>query len=71
MISKLDGVWLDETPTGVQIHGWDKLGKLAREKYGLRLKSRRLLKKYAKILVRDAIENFIEAQKNANSTESY
>lgn len=66
-LKELENLKIEVTDYGFRIVGWQEsiypLGKIARKKYKLKLKSRRLLKKYAKKLLQDAIANFLKENK--------
>lgn len=62
--NSLDNLKLVVTDYGYRIEGWEDsilpLGRLARIKYKKKLKTKRLLKKYAKKLLQDALQNFLK-----------
>lgn len=61
---ELSSVKLEVTSYGFRLVGWREsilpLGRLARKKYKKRLRKKRLLKKYAKRLIEDALDNFFK-----------
>ena len=63
LLEKLNDVTIVETPQGYSLVGYEQsilpLGRLARIKYKKKLKTRRLIKKYAKKLLHDSIRYFI------------
>lgn len=63
----MENLKIEVTDYGYRIVGWKEsiypLGKIARKKYGMKLKTRRLLKKYVKKLLQDAIANFLKENK--------
>ena len=69
---ELQSLKIEVTDYGFRIVGWKEsilpLGRLARKKYKKKLKTRRLLKKYAKRLLEEAINNFLEEQKNGKQS---
>lgn len=74
--NSLDKLQVVVTDYGYRIEGWKDsilpLGRLARIKYKKKLKTKRLLKKYAKKLLVDALDNFIKgeyAKQKENGTE--
>jgi hypothetical protein len=74
--NSLDKLQIIVTDYGYRIEGWKEsilpLGRLARVKYKKKLKTKRLIKKYAKKLLSDAISNFIKgeyAKPKENGTE--
>ncbi len=74
--NSLDKLQIVVTDYGYRIEGWEEsilpLGRLARIKYNKKLKTKRLLKKYAKKLLEDAISNFIKGEyvkQKENATE--
>lgn len=66
-LKELENLKIEVTDYGYRIIGWKEsiypLGKIARKHYGMKLKTRRLLKKYAKKLIQDAIANFLKENK--------
>jgi hypothetical protein len=60
----LSSLKLEVTSYGFRLVGWREsilpLGRLARKKYKKKLSTKRLLKKYAKKLIEDAIKNFLD-----------
>lgn len=74
LLKKLEGLVVEETPTGFKLVGFKQsilpLGMAARIKYKKKLKSRRLLKKYAKKLLIDVINSFVKERLNDKSKAS-
>jgi len=64
LLKQLDSIKIIENSYGYSIQGYKEsivpLGKLARIKYKKKLKTKRLIKKYAKKLLHDAINNFLK-----------
>lgn len=64
--NSLNNLQVVVTDYGYRIDGWKEsilpLGRLARLKYKKKLKTKRLIKKYAKKLLSDAISNFIKGE---------
>jgi hypothetical protein len=79
LLEKIDNLQVVVTSYGFSVRGFKEsilpLGKLARIKYKKKLKTKRLIKKYAKKILVDAINNFLkerlydESQKS-NATNS-
>ena len=67
-LEQLQNLKVEVTDYGFRIVGWKEsilpLGRLARVKYKKKLKSKRLLKKYAKKILEEAINNFLKENKH-------
>lgn len=65
----LENLKVEETSYGFRIVGWEEsilpLGRIARVVYKKKLKSKRLLKKYAKRLLEESIKKFVKENKRA------
>jgi hypothetical protein len=66
-LQQLENLKIEVTDYGFRIVGWQEsilpLGRLARMKYKKKLKTKRLLKKYAKKILQEAIDNFLKENK--------
>lgn len=67
LLNRLENLKFEDTPTGIRLVGFKEtiqpLAICAKLKYGKKLKTRRLMKKYAKIFLRDIIMEYVNAVK--------
>ncbi len=74
LLKKLESIQILETHHGYSVVGFKEsilpLGRLARIKYKKKLKTRRLIKKYAKKLLEEAIKSFIKEHQYDDSKKS-
>lgn len=74
LLDRLSKLKFEETNFGFKLIGYDEtiktLGMCARVKYKKKLKSKRLIKKYAKIFLADIIEDFINAHKKESNGDN-
>jgi hypothetical protein len=72
-VKELESLKIEVTDYGFRIVGWKEsilpLGRLARKKYKKKLRTKRLLKKYAKLLLEDSISAFVENIKEENAKQ--
>jgi hypothetical protein len=73
LLKKLENLKFEETEYGFKLVGFKEtihpLAICAKLKYGKKLKSKRLMKKYAKVFLKDVIEDFVRRY-NANKEKS-
>ena len=74
LLERLSKLKFEETDFGFKLVGYNEtiktLGMCARVKYKKKLKSKRLIKKYAKIFLADIIEDFINAHKEKSNSNN-
>lgn len=70
-LNRLNTLKFEETNYGIKLVGYSEtikpLGMCARVKYKKKLKSKRLIKKYAKIFLVDIIKDFVNAYKEKSN----
>ena len=70
LLNRLKNLKFEDTPTGFKLVGFKEtiqpLAICAKLRYGKKLKTRRLMKKYAKIFLRDVIMEFVNAYKETS-----
>lgn len=72
LLNRLENIKFEDTPTGLKLVGFKEtiqpLAICAKLKYGKKLKTRRLMKKYAKIFLTDILREAINAFKEKSNS---